>query len=566
MTINLPPTAKRHATALLLGACAAAFFCQALGTSLRNSPAWDEPYHIASGLLFLDNGRIVRLSNHTPLLREMAGLSMRVGGVRLPPGNVDAAKVVAGTADLMAEYRIGEAVLRENGPDKVLFWARLPFVLMGTALIFLLYGLGKALLGEAAGLAAAFLYAFDPILLSNSSIAYTDTGLTFFVVLFVWALWTYLKKPDWVRLSWCGVALGAALSSKFTAVILLPAAALLLAADAILPAFAADAPPAAAVARRLLRHALALVAMGVLAVGVIQYVYLLPEDVFFYARGFLAASNELGFTPDYPYYMAGQYGPHFQSYLALGWLLKEPLATVLLTIGGAVFLVRRKRIGLLPGLFLALPAFGFFAGLSLLINDAGIRYIAPVLPFTLLVGGAGLAALAGSRARWLRGLATLFGLWLVVAAAGIHPDAMSYFNEAACLLDASSKTGLDGGTRCGPTWLDDTNVDSGQGLRQLREWLDTHAPGRPITFGYFGSIDPALYGVPLRHGDYARIQNGPPQGLSVVSAHIVARARPGKGSNGATWLLNVEPVAFVAHSYYVYDVETERFSPAPTRK
>ena len=34
-----------------------------------------------------------------------------------------------------------------------------------------------------------------------------------------------------------------------------------------------------------------------------------------------------------------------------------------------------------------------------------------------------------------------------IAAAGIYPDHLSYFNEMACLLKTPSNVGLDGGTR-----------------------------------------------------------------------------------------------------------------------
>src|ERR1019366_1625913 len=54
--------------------------------------------------------------------------------------------------------------------------------------------------------------------------------------------------------------------------------------------------------------------------------------------------------------------------------------------------------------------------------------------------------LTGHRPAW--------GFWLPAAAAGIYPDGLAYFNEAACLTTNPGAIGLDGGTRCGPLWLD----------------------------------------------------------------------------------------------------------------
>ena len=225
MNLKVPSSATKYGPALLVTALASAFFFQALFASMLRSSAWDEPHHIASGLLFFKAGRIVRpIDVHTPLLREIGGFFLRAGGVHLPE-NQDVEAILAGRPDLMTESRIGFEVLVQNGPEKVLFWARLPFILLGTGFVVVLYRLGKSLLGETVGLAAAFLFAFDPIMLSNA-------GLSFFIVLFVWALWAYVRDPRWVRLIWAGVALGAALASKFPATVILPVAGLLMAAAA----------------------------------------------------------------------------------------------------------------------------------------------------------------------------------------------------------------------------------------------------------------------------------------------------------------------------------------------
>lgn len=61
-----------------------------------------------------------------------------------------------------------------------------------------------------------------------------------------------------------------------------------------------------------------------------------------------------------------------------------------------------------------------------------------------------------------RGLAVALGLGLIVAAAGIYPDDLSYMNESACLLTDAKRVGFDGGSKCG-YWLDDSNVDWGAG-------------------------------------------------------------------------------------------------------
>jgi hypothetical protein len=247
-------------------------------------------------------------------------------------------------------------------------------------------------------------------------------------------------------------------------------------------------------------------------------------------------------------------GTRFYSYYVVAYLLKEPLATVLLTAAGLLVLVRAKAMQPLARVFVLVPLVTLFVGYTFSSDNLGIRYILPILPLTHLLGGAGLAAMfRGSL--WKRGLATLLCLWLTAAAAGIYPDHLSYFNEAACMLDTPATIGLDGGSRCGPRWLDDSNVDWGQGLKQLKAWLDRSATGRPVRLAYFGTFPPEEYGIQLQPMDDDDLLTGRTPGLYAVSAHIVAStpavARRSRG-DGAEWLRTASPVAIVGHAFYIY--------------
>src|SRR5262249_49786468 len=115
-----------------------------------------------------------------------------------------------------------------------------------------------------------------------------------------------------------------------------------------------------------------------------------------------------------------------------------------------------------------------------------------------------------------------------------------------------------GGWRCGPFWLDDSNVDWGQGMKQLRGWLTLHPPQGSLLLGYFGSIRPENYGLralPVVSDD---LRQPPHAGLYAVSAHLVARAMAGLretyGDGPGNWLLHKTPTAIVGHAYYIYDI------------
>jgi len=253
-------------------------------------------------------------------------------------------------------------------------------------------------------------------------------------------------------------------------------------------------------------------------------------------------------NPNHLAFMAGAMQRNFTSYFTLAYLLKEPIPTLLLTAFGLFVLLRGKTPGLLAKLFLVLPPLVLLAAHSFWADNLGIRYIIPMLPFLWLVAGIGVARLLAISSPWPRILVAALAVWLIVTAAGIYPDHLSYFNEAACLPGNATRIGLDGGTRCGPQWFDESNVDWGQGMEQLKTWIDQHAQGRPVHLAYFGSVPPSAYGLSvelIRPDDLL----APPPGLYVISAHWVAQA----SGHGATWLQTTPPKAIIGHALYVYE-------------
>jgi hypothetical protein len=177
-----------------------------------------------------------------------------------------------------------------------------------------------------------------------------------------------------------------------------------------------------------------------------------------------------------------------------------------------------------------------------------VRYIIGVLPFTCLSGGLALAWLVRSGSIAKRCAAGVLCAWSIVAAAGIYPDQLSYFNELAC-IDDPGKIGLDGGSRCGPSWLDDSNVDWGQGLKQLSDWLDANAKGRPVRLAYFGSFPPEVYGLPPQNQNLSSmdLMRVPEPGLYAVSTHMYAHTNGmiERFRQGSVWMRITQPRAIV---------------------
>jgi hypothetical protein len=581
----------------LAGVLVLVFLLQCFLASGAKSPAWDETGDIAAGLSYLLTDKFTVNLQHPPLLKELIALSALASGARWP-GSPAAQAVLAG--DPRFQWKVGDEIIIANGADNVMFWARLPMILVGAMLAVVLYLWGRSMLGGAAAVGAVFLYALDPTIVAHAQLTTLDVGFAAFTVLFSFALWKYLRYPTTKRLTWCGVALGAVLATKFSALMLLPVAALLVLAAVWKPPAVAGKAPRAFInlyggtvapsikagpndpcpcgsgkkfkkchgepgkaggdrahspARMLTGAVLALAAMGVIAVCVVEALYFFPRDPFLYLKGMSLVNAD--HARGYQYYLAGHLEQQrFLSYFVVAWLLKEPLATIVLTILGLVLVLRSRRLELLDKLFLLAAPAVLLAAHTLMADDLGFRYVIPVLPFAHLLGGAALAELVMSGVVWKRAVAGVLCAWLIVVAFGIHPDNLSYFNEAACLLDEPGKTGPDGGSRCGTAWLDDSNVDWGAGLKQLREWWNKNAAGRSMKLAYFGSFPPEYYGLRYEPVDERMLATAtPPPGLYVVSAHSVARV-PHMGQNGAgEWLRRIPPVAIVGHCLYVYDIK-----------
>jgi hypothetical protein len=584
-------TAARHGLSSLSGSLACVliviFAAQMYFESRAKSPSVDEPPHLASGLSYVETGIFRGNLQHPALLKELSGLSLRLGGVRWPR-NPETEKFLRGDfpPSLPPEWAIGNKIIIDNGPDRVMFWARLPVLLIPCLLAAVVYLWGRQMLGGPAALGALLLCTLDPAILGHAGFVTMDVGTAAFTALLFFALWHYIRSPTGLRLVLSGLALGAVLGAKFSTVLLVPVAAVLLLAAVIWPAEAVRPLPATKgakvgrnekcpcgsgkkykachgaptraisralnspdMSRRFGFCALAFLAMCAVAFTVVHALYFFPSDPLIYYRGLRLVNAD--HVADYQVFLAGEFQSHFTSYFAAAYLLKEPIAGILLAGLGVVALLRSPAIPVMGKLFILLPPAVWFIGHTVLADNLGIRYLIPAFPFVHLAGGLGLATLWGMAARWGRWVAVGLCGWLVFAAAGVYPDHLSYFNEAACALRQPDQIGVDGGTRCGPLWLDDSNVDWGQGFKQLKTWLDRNAKGRTIRVISLFGFPPEAYDIPTEAMSGREVTDRP-HGLSAVSAHVVARMHA--RSQVRNWLQTAQPVAIVGHALYIYDL------------
>jgi hypothetical protein len=139
-------------------------------------------------------------------------------------------------------------------------------------------------------------------------------------------------------------------------------------------------------------------------------------------------------------------------------------------------------------------------------------------------------------------------VWLVVGTAKTYPYYVAYFNE------------LTGGPANGFKYLTDSNLDWGQDLKGLGEYLRQRDIAM-VRLAYFGSDDPRRFGInfePLRPGQ-------PVTGYVAVSASVLTGTFHYPGCVSAfDWLRPFEPVAKIGYSIFVYRIPDGQHLPHPT--
>jgi hypothetical protein len=187
-----------------------------------------------------------------------------------------------------------------------------------------------------------------------------------------------------------------------------------------------------------------------------------------------------------PQYLGGETSyAGWYSYFPIAFLLKTPIATMLLFLGGLAAIVSGRALWRRDAVLLVgLSAFSVVYVAVAIVSrfNIGHRHLVPIYPAVFVFAGAAAGWMRWRPGRWAVAAAVL---WLAGANAWICPQYLSYFNE------------LIGGPSQGDRYLTDSNIDWGQDLKRLAAWVRRH-PGEEIKLAYFGSADPTCYGFPCR--------------------------------------------------------------------
>src|SRR5213594_5220244 len=184
-------------------------FCvQALLALARLSATRDEPVHLSAGYSYWQTLDFRLNPEHPPLAKLVAALPLLVLKPNLDTSSIDWTEA--------SEYPFGFAFLYGNDADRLLFWGRVPMIVLAAIGGWITFLFARDLFGPPAGAFAAGLYCFCPNLLAHGMLITTDVPLSTFSVLTLYLFWRQGNRPTWRSSLVVGLALGAAMTSKYS--------------------------------------------------------------------------------------------------------------------------------------------------------------------------------------------------------------------------------------------------------------------------------------------------------------------------------------------------------------
>ena len=583
-----------------------------LGSVWNDSATMDELAHIPAAFGYATQGDYRLNPEHPPLQKAISGLvSWAATRAHFPTDTP------AWRDDINGQWTQGATLLYESGndADAIIFWARIPIMLLALLFGWILFAWTKNRFGASAGILTLFFYTFSPTILAHSRYVTTDLGATFGFFIGMAGLLAFLESPTLKKTIMAGVLFAIALLLKFSLVVLVPIAGFLLVAWVL------TQPGHSLTGRLRLFGALSLRACfaSALALAIVWIIYtplvwnypqerqLRDANVMLSSYGFRPAVNlnltliNNRYTRPIGQYVLGvlmvqqraaggntafflgkvsNLGSRF--YFPLLYLLKESLAFHILTLL-ALFLGYRRlrepttmpitsRIRLYLQNHFTEFSFFFFIAFYWLISlksplNIGVRHVMPALPFISIL-------VAREVTRWIRNhpypdpqnwiqwfvniyqihIATLPKIFLLaLLLLWLSVGTIFIFPHYLAYYNE-----LALGTASGWRYAVDSNYDWGQDLKRLRDFADENGIQK-IAIDYFGGGSPEYY-FGNRYESWWSAK-GPAHGWFAISATFrqgafgaLAPELNRTPEDSYEWLQSFEPVARAGQSIFIYQL------------
>src|SRR5262245_61142308 len=181
--------------------------------SHANTITWDEPDHIYSGYMSW-KGDFGLNPEHPPLVKYVATLPLLGKQLNVPEMQDRPYRIQAVLG--------GRDFIFKNDADNLVFKTQMAAAIFSLFLLVIAFLTAREMFGTTAGFVALGLLVFDPTLLAHGALVTTDAIQACFLLASIYAFYRYVKAPSLGRLALTGLAVGLALASKHSAVLVFP--------------------------------------------------------------------------------------------------------------------------------------------------------------------------------------------------------------------------------------------------------------------------------------------------------------------------------------------------------
>lgn len=585
------------------------FFAVVSVLNAKNDTAtFDEVAHIPAGYSYVTQHDMRLNPEHPPLLKGLIGAPLLFLNLNFDINNNFWTGEELNRIWDDGQWEAGKYLLygAGNNPDQILFWARLPIILLSIILGLFLFKWGKEVAGIYGGLIALILYAFDPNILGHNHYVTTDLGIAAFITFAFYYFLKFIKKPSWTNVFLGGFFLGLMNLTKFSSLIAYPIFGLILFTYPLIKKISHSEEENSKLSLRL-KTFFAYLGKGFIAfafsmivvwVGYSINTYEMPKEVIdrqinfsfpksdpnplsLYTNQALSYLNSsdlirplseyfLGVTMVFKR-VAGGNGTYFLQnvssqaspiYFPFVFLTKETipfLALILFSLAYAfsqtVKTIKSKETSKeLKKFFQAkvveytlLSFIVFYSILSITGNlNIGLRHLFPIFPFIYLLISKKIYDFYKKSHIFtkhnLRIYIVIILTWIILIPVFSYPGYVSYFNESV------------GGSKNGYKYVTDSNTDWGQDLGRLKKFLDKNPQINKIRVDYFGGGNPEYY-LGDKYISWWDSKRPVESGWYAISANALQTSKYNKEKNRENnylWTNDFQPVGMIGNSILLY--------------
>ncbi len=562
-----------------------------------HSPAWDEPNGLAVGYSLLSLGDFRVDPVHPPLAFMMMAAPLKLTDRSLPVG------AITDDYNYIAYSHSFFSGIESSDLDKDVFLSRIFSIILSIVLAVFVAVWATKLYGRLSGIFALFLFVLSPVVIGNSFVAITDTYVSAFMFLTLFYFWRFTRSPGLMNLFVVSLFFSLTLLSKLTGLFLLPMFVILwLTSDTRAASLwlSSKAARLSQALQKLLRiPSLASLLLFMASLGAVFVLIAFPTYFFQFGSvenvmipkhaamyneavsdfpapldslAHLAVSVPLPFpsffvstlqsvaistSSEKTSFLFGKvYEGGKWQFFFIEFFLQNPIPFLILLLIAVV--IMKKKPFVRKELFLVVPPLTYFFLFLPNNENSGMIHLLPLYPFLAVFTSRLLAVHFVRKASGILFVASIImlSLWYASSTLSIHPHEYAFFNEFV-----SPQNGYKY-----------ILADRGDGLKLLKAYLDENNIGK-IHLSYFGSMDPAFYGINYDYlpspvfqawnPDFAPYRKDLPvdfvencskrTGLIAISVTNLQNVHL-LNKSCFDWLHQYEPVDRIGYSIFIYNI------------